>query len=360
MPIKIPDSLPATATLESENIFVMTEYRAMHQDIRPLNLLILNLMPTKIVTETQLLRKLSNSPLQVKVELLHTLSHVSQNTDADHLSSFYTTFDQIKDRKFDGMIITGAPVENLDFTDVDYWDELCQIMDWTTTHVHSTLHICWGAQAGLFHHYGIPKYNLGKKLFGVFPHTVVRTQSPLFRGFDDVFYIPHSRYTENRLEDIQKVPELELLAISQQAGVFAVKSADNRRFFITGHPEYDPETLANEYFRDVNKGIDINIPDNYFPNNDPKQPLALCRPAVLHQLAELLCIPNHPLRCPGHLSFMPRSTGSRPVSLQDRLPPMVSWPFWQDTPGPAASWDRQWPAPRRACPVTGWCTGTGG
>ena len=182
MPIKIPDSLPATATLESENIFVMTEYRAMHQDIRPLNLLILNLMPTKIVTETQLLRKLSNSPLQVKVELLHTLSHVSQNTDADHLSSFYTTFDQIKDRKFDGMIITGAPVENLDFTDVDYWDELCQIMDWTTTHVHSTLHICWGAQAGLFHHYGIPKYNLGKKLFGVFPHTVVRTQSPLFRG----------------------------------------------------------------------------------------------------------------------------------------------------------------------------------
>ena len=173
MPIKIPDSLPATATLESENIFVMTEYRAMHQDIRPLNLLILNLMPTKIVTETQLLRKLSNSPLQVKVELLHTLSHVSQNTDADHLSSFYTTFDQIKDRKFDGMIITGAPVENLDFTDVDYWDELCQIMDWTTTHVHSTLHICWGAQAGLFHHYGIPKYNLGKKLFGVFPHTVV-------------------------------------------------------------------------------------------------------------------------------------------------------------------------------------------
>ena len=272
MPIKIPDSLPATATLESENIFVMTEYRAMHQDIRPLKLLILNLMPTKIVTETQLLRKLSNSPLQVQVELLHTLSHVSQNTDAEHLSSFYTSFDQIKDRNYDGMIITGAPVENLDFTDVDYWDELCQIMDWTTTHVHSTLHICWGAQAGLYYHYGIPKYNLGKKLFGVFPHTMVRPQSPLFRGFDDIFYVPHSRYTENKLEDIQKVPELELLAVSEQAGVFAVKSSDNRRFFITGHPEYDPETLASEYFRDVNKGIDINIPDNYFPDNDPSHP----------------------------------------------------------------------------------------
>lgn len=236
MPIRIPDSLPARAILEGENIFVMTEYRAIHQDIRPLNLLILNLMPTKIVTETQLLRKLSNSPLQVQVELLHTLSHISQNTDAEHLSSFYTTFHQIKDKKYDGMIITGAPVENLDFTDVDYWDELCQIMEWTKTHVHSTLHICWGAQAGLYYHYQIPKYDLGKKLFGVFPHRVVRTQSPLFRGFDDIFYIPHSRYTENRLEDIQRVPELELLAISEQAGVFAVKSSDNRRFFITRTP----------------------------------------------------------------------------------------------------------------------------
>ena len=269
MPIRIPDSLPARAILEGENIFVMTEYRAIHQDIRPLNLLILNLMPTKIVTETQLLRKLSNSPLQVQVELLHTLSHISQNTDAEHLSSFYTTFHQIKDKKYDGMIITGAPVENLDFTDVDYWDELCQIMEWTKTHVHSTLHICWGAQAGLYYHYQIPKYDLGKKLFGVFPHRVVRTQSPLFRGFDDIFYIPHSRYTENRLEDIQRVPELELLAISEQAGVFAVKSSDNRRFFITGHPEYDPDTLANEYFRDVNKGLSPQLPQNYFPGNDP-------------------------------------------------------------------------------------------
>ena len=272
MPIRIPDALPATSILEKENIFVMTEYRAFHQDIRPLKLLILNLMPTKIVTEAQLLRRLSNSPLQVEVELLHTSSHVSQNTDADHLSSFYTTFSKIKDQKYDGMIITGAPVENLDFSDVDYWDELCEIMEWTKTHVHSTLHVCWGAQAGLFYHYGIPKYSLSKKLFGVFPHTIVKKQSPLFRGFDDVFYVPHSRHTENHLEDIEKVPQLELLATSPDAGVFAVKSEDNRRFFITGHPEYDPETLANEYFRDVNKGLDIQVPVNYFPDDDPKNP----------------------------------------------------------------------------------------
>ena len=271
MPIKIPDALPATAILESENIFVMTEYRALHQDIRPLKVLILNLMPTKIVTETQILRKLSNTPVQIQVELLRTASYQSQHTDEDHLASFYTTFDQVRDRNFDGMIITGAPVENLEFNQVDYWPELCEIMAWSRTHVHSTLHICWGAQAGLYYHYKIPKYDLGKKLFGVFPHKVVRTQSPLFRGFDDVFYVPHSRYTENRLEDIEKEPELQLLAVSDQAGVFAVKSRDNRRFFITGHPEYDPDTLANEYFRDVNKGIDINVPANYFPDDDPKQ-----------------------------------------------------------------------------------------
>ena len=273
MPIKIPDSLPARATLEGENIFVMTEYRAIHQDVRPLNLLILNLMPTKIVTETQLLRKLSNSPLQVEVELLQTASHISLNTDADHLLSFYTTFDQIKHRKYDGMIITGAPVENLDFTDVDYWPELCEIMEWSKTHVHSTLHICWGAQAGLYYHYGIPKYSLDKKLFGVFPHTTTqqKRQSPLFRGFDDVFYVPHSRYTENKVEDILAQPELELLAVSEEAGVFAVKSENNRRFSITGHPEYDPDTLSREYFRDVDKGLDIAVPANYFPDNDPAQ-----------------------------------------------------------------------------------------
>lgn len=272
MPIRIPDSLPATTTLEGENIFVMTEYRALHQDMRPLSLLILNLMPTKIVTETQLMRKLSNTPLQVQIELLRTSSHVSVNTDESHLSSFYTTFEQIKDRKFDGMIITGAPVENLDFTDVDYWPELCQIMEWSKTHVHSTLHICWGAQAGLYYHYGIEKRTLPKKLFGVFSHTIVKKQSPLFRGFDDEFFVPHSRYTANRLEDILAQPELELLAVSDEAGVFAVKSEDNRRFFITGHPEYDPDTLANEYFRDVNKGLTIDVPAHYFPNDDPYQP----------------------------------------------------------------------------------------
>ncbi len=268
MPIKIPDSLPARATLEGENIFVMTEYRAIHQDMRPLNLLILNLMPTKIVTETQLLRKLSNTPLQIQVELLQMSSHTSHNTDADHLSSFYTTFDKIRDRRFDGMIITGAPVENMDFADVDYWPELCEIMEWTRTHVHATLHVCWGAQAGLYYHYKIPKYSLPKKLFGVFSHTAVKKQSPLFRGFDDEFFIPHSRHTENHVEDILKVPELELLAVSKEAGVFAVKSEDNRRFFITGHPEYDQDTLAREYFRDKDKGLPIDVPKNYFPNDD--------------------------------------------------------------------------------------------
>ena len=272
MPIKIPDSLPARATLEGENIFVMTEYRAMHQDIRPLNVLILNLMPTKIVTETQLLRKLSNTPLQIQVELLRTSSYLPQHTDSDHLESFYTTFDQVKDRKFDGMIITGAPVENLDFADVEYWDELCQIMEWTRTHVHSTLHVCWGAQAALYYHYKIPKYSLDKKLFGVFAHTAVKKQSPLFRGFDDVFYVPHSRHTSTRVEDVLKVPELELLAVSDEAGLFAVKSEDNRRFFITGHPEYDADTLEKEYRRDLDKGLPIDVPAHYFPGDDPNQP----------------------------------------------------------------------------------------
>ena len=250
----------------------MTEYRAIHQDIRPLSVLILNLMPTKIVTETQLLRKLSNTPLQIQVELLRTSSYLPQHTDSDHLEYFYTTFDQVKDRKFDGMIITGAPVENLDFADVEYWDELCQIMEWTRTHVHSTLHVCWGAQAALYYHYKIPKYSLDKKLFGVFAHTAVKKQSPLFRGFDDVFYVPHSRHTSTRVEDVLKVPELELLAVSDEAGLFAVKSEDNRRFFITGHPEYDADTLEKEYRRDLDKGLPIDVPAHYFPGDDPNQP----------------------------------------------------------------------------------------
>ena len=272
MPIRIPDSLPATAILESENIFVMTEYRAMHQDIRPLNVLILNLMPTKIVTETQILRKLSNTPLQIQVELLQTASYRSQHTDSNHLDSFYTTFEQVREKRYDGLIITGAPVENLDFSQVDYWDELCAIMEWSKTHVHSTLHICWGAQAGLYYHYGVEKRTLPKKLFGVYDHKVLKPSSPLFRGFDDVFAAPNSRYTEVWEEDILRVPELELIAKGDESGVFLVKSTDSRHFFVMGHPEYDPDTLAREYFRDVKKGLDIAVPAHYFPNDDPPQP----------------------------------------------------------------------------------------
>lgn len=271
MPIRIPDSLPARAMLEEENIFAMTEYRAFHQDIRPLNLLILNLMPTKIVTETQLLRKLSNTPLQIRVELLHTASYLGKNTDVSHLESFYTTFEEIRDKKYDGMIITGAPVENLEFDQVDYWEELCAIMEWSKSHVHSTLHICWGAQAGLYYHYNIEKRSLKEKLFGVFEHRVLTPLSPLFRGFDDVFYAPHSRYTEILREDAEKVPELEIMAVSDEAGVFALKTEDSRQFFITGHPEYDADTLAKEYWRDVEKGLKIQVPKHYFPQDDPKE-----------------------------------------------------------------------------------------
>ena len=273
MPIKIPDSLPATAVLESENIFVMTEHRALHQDIRPLNVVILNLMPTKIVTETQILRKLSNTPVQIEVELLRTASYHSQHTDGDHLTSFYTTFDQIRDRKFDGMIITGAPVEQMPFEEVDYWPELCEIFEWTTTNVHSTFHICWGAQAGLYYHYGINKYPTDKKIFGVFEHYVLpeKKHKILLRGFDDTFYVPHSRHTEVRAEDIKKVPELEILSVSDESGVYIVTAKSERQFFVTGHSEYDDTTLAKEYFRDLEKGLDIDIPKNDFPNDDPKQ-----------------------------------------------------------------------------------------
>ena len=269
MPVKIPDQLPSIHVLENENIFVMTKYRAMHQDIRPLRLLILNLMPTKIVTETQLLRKLSNSPLQVEIEFLQMLSYTSKNVDPEHLESFYTTFDDIRENHYDGMIITGAPVENMEFEEVDYWQELCTIMEWTTKNVYSTLHICWGAQAGLFYHYGIPKYPLEAKLSGVYSHKMLNPQTRLFRGFDDEFLMPHSRYTEVHEADILAVPELELLSNSDEAGVCVIKSADNRHVFITGHPEYDADTLALEYFRDVKKGLPIDIPKNYFPDDDP-------------------------------------------------------------------------------------------
>ena len=269
MPIKIADSLPSKDILENENIFVMTDFRAAHQDIRPLRLLILNLMPTKIVTETQLLRKLSNTPLQIEVEFLRTISHESKNIDAEHLSSFYTSFDNIRSRHFDGMIITGAPVENMDFEEVDYWRELCEIMEWTKHNVHSTLHICWGAQAALYYHYGIDKHQLDKKLSGIFRHTAVRPQSPFFRGFDDEFYMPHSRNTTVLEQDILDVPVLELLSVSDEAGVFAVKSEDNRHIFITGHPEYDADTLALEYQRDLARGLPAEIPVNYFPGDNP-------------------------------------------------------------------------------------------
>ena len=271
MPIKIPNSLPARTTLEGENIFVMTEYRAIHQDIRPLKLLILNLMPTKIATETQLLRKLSNTPLQIQVELLQTVSHDAQNVDRSHLESFYTSYDQVKDKYYDGLVITGAPVENMDYESVDYWEELCQIMAWSKTHVHSTLHICWGAQAGLYYHYGIPKYALPQKVFGVFDHKVLKPSSPLFRGFDDRFYAPHSRHTEVLEGDIRKVPNLEVLAVSEEVGVFAVKTEDSRQFFLLGHLEYDRDTLAQEYWRDVDRGLDIQVPRHYFPQDDPTQ-----------------------------------------------------------------------------------------
>ncbi|MBQ6816037.1 MAG: homoserine O-succinyltransferase [Clostridia bacterium] len=272
MPIKIPNDLPAVKTLESENIFVMTEKRAITQDIRPLKILLLNLMPKKIETETQLSRLLGNSPLQVDMEFIHTKSYHSKNTSPEHLFQFYKTFDDVKDRNFDGMIITGAPVEQMDFCEVEYWDELCEIMEWSKTHVHSTLHICWGAQAGLYYHYGIKKYPLDNKLFGIFPHKTDYKKSILFRGFDDVFMVPHSRHTEIKREDVESVKGLKILSSSKEAGVFAISNKGGRQIFITGHPEYDANTLDNEYKRDLSEGKPISIPVNYYKNNDPNKP----------------------------------------------------------------------------------------
>lgn len=278
MPIKIPNELPAVKVLNSENIFVMTETRAITQDIRPLKLLILNLMPLKIDTETQLSRMLGNTPLQIEIELLKTNTYESKNTSAEHLLSFYKTFDEVKDRKFDGLIITGAPVEQMQFEEVEYWDELCQIMEWSKKNVTSTFHICWGAQAGLYYHYGIKKYPLEKKLFGVYPHTVEYKNSILMRGFDDTFYVPHSRHTTVKREDIEKIPELKILSTSPQAGVYAVSSKNGRQIFITGHSEYDPGTLRKEYLRDKNLGLPIEIPENYFPDDDDtKEPVSTWR-----------------------------------------------------------------------------------
>lgn len=273
MPIRVQNNLPAIETLGGENIFVMTENRALTQDIRPLKILILNLMPTKITTETQLLRMLGNSPLQVDISFMHMKTHSSKNTSKSHIETFYGTFGDFKDKKFDGMIITGAPVETLEFEEVDYWDELCEIMEWSKKNVTSTFHICWGAQAALYYHYGIKKYPLEKKLFGVFKHKVVseKKHKMLLRGFDDEFYAPHSRHTEFREEDINRVPELEILAKSEEAGVYIVTAKSERQFFITGHSEYDADTLAKEYYRDKDKGLDIDIPRNYFPSDDPSK-----------------------------------------------------------------------------------------
>lgn len=268
MPIKIPDGLPAEHILSSENIFVMHEVRAAKQDIRPLQVALLNLMPTKVVTETQFARLLGNSPLQVELTLLQTATYESKNTSKEHLLSFYNTFDEVKYRKFDGLVITGAPVEQMDFTDVEYWDELCSIMEWSKTHVYSTMHICWGAQAALYYHYGVKKYPLDEKLFGVFRHDIEYKNSMLFRGFDDAFMAPHSRHTTVKRSDIECVPELQILASSDEAGVYAVKTEKGKQFFVMGHSEYDSDTLAKEYLRDKNAGLPIDVPKNYYPNND--------------------------------------------------------------------------------------------
>ena len=278
MPIQIPNDLPAASTLLQENIFVMTQNRASTQDIRPLEIVLLNLMPTKIATETQFTRLLGNTPLQVRLELMHTTSHKAKNVSQDHLLNFYKSFDELKDRKFDGMVITGAPVEHMDFEDVDYWDELCQIMEWSKTHVHSTIHICWGAQAGLYYHYGIQKHKMDKKMFGVFKHKADYKRSILLRGFDDTFWVPQSRHTTVLREDIQAVPGLKILASSDECGVYAVSSKGGRQIFITGHSEYDADTLKNEYIRDKNLGLQIDMPVNYFKDDDDtKEPVVRWR-----------------------------------------------------------------------------------
>jgi len=279
MPIKIPNNLPATNILESENIFVMDTDRAYKQDIRPLKILIVNLMPVKSVTETQLLRLLGNSPIQVEVDFIYTESYVPQHTSQDYLTEFYGTFAEVRHKKYDGLIITGAPVEQMDFENVAYWDEICEIMEWSKSHAYSTFHICWGAQAGLYYHYGIKKHAVSPKIFGVYKHHLSVEHEKLFRGFDDEFYVPHSRHTEVRKEDIEKVEALTILSEAEgAAGVYAIANLEKRQFFITGHAEYDPLTLKGEYDRDIKAGMKIDIPQNYYPNNDPtKEPIVKWR-----------------------------------------------------------------------------------
>lgn len=281
MPIKIPNLLPATNTLLEENIFVMTETRAITQDIRPLHILMLNLMPKKIATETQIARLVGNSPLQVELDLLQTATHKATHTSEEHMLAFYKTFDEVKHKKYDGLIITGAPVEHLEFEQVEYWDELCEIMEWSKTHVTSTLHICWGAQAGLYYHFGIKKQGLDKKLFGIFKHKKDYARSILLRGFDDEFWVPHSRHTTCRREDIESVEGLRIISSSDEAGVYICVTPQGRQIFVTGHPEYDAGTLRDEYLRDKNQGLDIEIPKNYFPNDDESlEPLVTWRSAA--------------------------------------------------------------------------------
>ncbi len=281
MPVKIPSSLPAVEILKAENIFVMDDLRASAQDIRPLKLLILNLMPLKIVTETDLLRLISNTPLQIELDFMSVSGHISRNTPLEHIDTFYKDFDEIRSQNYDGMIITGAPVEKMKFEDVDYWPELCHIFEWAKTNVFSTLYLCWGAQAGIYYHYGVEKHLLPEKMTGVFEHHILKPSSPLVRGFDDVVYAPHSRYTEVRAQDIASKQDLELIAVSDEAGVFIAKSTNSRHFFVFGHPEYDTNTLANEYQRDVKKGINPALPKHYFPNDDPtQQPISNWRAAA--------------------------------------------------------------------------------
>ena len=271
MPIRIPENIPASKQLKKENVFVMNDKRATRQDIRPLKIVILNLMPTKITTETQLLRLLSNSPLQVEIDLMKVSTHVSKNTPEEHLLKFYHTFDYYKDEKFDGMIITGAPVETMAFEDVDYWDELCKIMDWSKNNVTSTFHICWACQAGLYHHFGIKKHLLDKKMFGIFDHKVLNRRSRLLRGFDDVFPAPHSRHTGIDEDAVRNEPILEIMAESETAGPYIIATKSRKQIFVTGHSEYDPLTLSEEYFRDLDKGLNPELPYNYFPENNPKK-----------------------------------------------------------------------------------------
>ena len=272
MPIQIPNDLPAAETLKNENIFVMNQTRAETQHIRPLEIVLLNLMPTKIVTETQLSRVLGNTPLQVHLELMMISSHKSKNTPEEHLLSFYKTFDELKERKFDGMVITGAPVENLPFEEVDYWDELVRIMEWSKTHVHSTFHICWAAQAGLYYHYGIQKHSLPEKLFGVYRHHADYKRAILLRGFDDEFWASHSRHTTIDRADVEAVPGLKILASSEEAGVYIIMNKEGRQIFVMGHSEYDPDTLEREYLRDKSQGLPIHVPVNYYPNDDDTKP----------------------------------------------------------------------------------------